>query len=126
MPFISFPSWSETKDDLVFRDGLYYPKFSKVPFTGQVEGLLQGSIKSGLIEGSWVVYYENGDLQYKGEFKNGVSEGPYVAYWDNGQLHSAGDYKDGKMEGPWVSYRINGSVWKERTGTYKDGVKISD
>ena len=42
---VSFPSWSETltMDDLVWRDDLYYKKFTNVPFTGEVSGLENGS-----------------------------------------------------------------------------------
>jgi hypothetical protein len=32
---------------LVVRDGIYYKKFSNVPFIGKVEGHEQGSIKNG-------------------------------------------------------------------------------
>ena len=32
----SSPSWSETWDDLVERDGLFYKKFTDVPFTGKI------------------------------------------------------------------------------------------
>ena len=31
---LSSPSWSETIDDLVERNGIYYKKFTDVPFTG--------------------------------------------------------------------------------------------
>jgi antitoxin component YwqK of YwqJK toxin-antitoxin module len=150
MSFISSPSWSETMDDLVQREGTYYKKFSDVPFTGQVEGKRQGSFKNGKQEGSWVGYHENGQLLNKGSFKNGLREGPWVGYWENGQLSSKGDYKNGKEEGSWVSYWNNGqlqykgayknglkegswvsyldggSVFIYLTGTFKDGVKISD
>ena len=89
-------------DDLVEREGTYYKKFSDVPFTGQVEGIVQGSLRNGLREGTWVVYRENGQLYYKG------------------------DYKNGKKEGSWVHYNDDGSVYLYFTGTFKDGVKISD
>ena len=39
--------WSETWDDLVERNGLYYKKFTDVPFTGKVDGQYNGSIKNG-------------------------------------------------------------------------------
>ena len=35
-----------TMDDLVERDGLYYKKFTNVPFTGDVTGKSQGAIQS--------------------------------------------------------------------------------
>ena len=84
--------------DLVERDGLHYNKFSDVPFTGKVKGKTQGSMKNGKKDGSW------------------------IGYFDNGQLHYKGDYKNGKREGYWV---WNNSVMSGWTGTYKDGKKIN-
>ena len=34
--------------------------------------------------------------------------------------------KNGKREGAWVAYNSDGTVWKKWTGTFKNGVKISD
>ena len=67
-----------TIDDLVEREGIYYKKFTDVPFTGKVTG------------------------QEQGTFKNGKKEGSWVNYWDNGQLRLKGDYRDRGREGPWV------------------------
>ena len=106
----------ETMDDLVEQDGLFYKKFNPVkrsilllirqpghhavPFTGNITGKEQGTIR------------------------NGKKEGPWVRYHDNGQLFWEGTYKDGKLDGPWVYYHENGTVDDERTGTYKNGVKV--
>ena len=99
---LSSPSWSVTTGDLVEREGIYYPKFSEVPFNGEVTGDAQGSVKNGKRDGAW------------------------VKYWNNGQLRSKGNYKNGKREGKWVGYNTDGTVWKEYAGTYKNNVKISD
>ena len=112
--------------DLVYREGTYYKKFTDVPFTGQVEGKRQGSFKNGKHEGSWVGYYEYGQLKSKGDYKNGEEEGSWVSYYDNGQLQYKGDYKNGKKEGYWEEYHKDGSVFTIGTGTFKDGWKISD
>ena len=51
----------ETMDDLVQRDGLFYKKFTVVPFTGNITGKnTQGTIKNGRKDGSWVDYWDNG------------------------------------------------------------------
>jgi hypothetical protein len=134
LSLISFPSWSETMDDLVKREGLYYKKFSDVPFTGGVEGRvtgeidarIQGRLKNGKMEGPWIAYWSNGHLWYKGAYSNGEFEGPWVAYWESGQLLQKGDHKNGKREGRWVEYRMNGDLRKSGSGVYKNGVKISD
>jgi hypothetical protein len=94
-------SCSVPSDDLVVRDGLYYKKFSEVPFSGKVTGLGNGSIKNGKREGEWVGYWDDGQLMYKGNYKNGKEEGEWVHYWD-------------------------GRVDEANSGTFKNGVKISD
>ena len=86
--------------DLVITNGLYFKKFTNIPFTGKVTGREQGS------------------------FKDGKKDGPYVSYNDNGQLLLKGTFRDGEKDGPWVWNYDNGQLeWK---GTFKNGVKISD
>jgi len=126
--------WSTPLDEFVNRDGLYYPKFSDVPFTGKVTGKTQGYLKNGKEEGDWsyyqdngqlhnrgtyldgkkeglwVGYYDNGQLFRKIEYKNGVRDGSYEMYWGNGQLESKGHYKKGLQNGVWVAYWVNGQL----------------
>jgi antitoxin component YwqK of YwqJK toxin-antitoxin module len=115
-----------TLGDLVERDGLYYEKFTDVPYNGKATGEEQGSFKSGKREGAWVFYHENGQLWRKGNYKNGKGEGTWVSYYENGQLNRKGGYKNHRMEGAWVGYNKDGTVDKELTGTFKNGEKISD
>ena len=115
--------WSLEFKELVKRDGVYYKKFSEVPFTGKVDGKEQGSFKNGLKEGSWVQYHENGQLFYKGDYKNGKKEGSWVWYYHSGQLSYKGDYKNGKEEGSWVSYKRDGTF---NSGTYKNGKRFTN
>ena len=89
--------------DLVLREGLYYKKFSDVPFSGKISG-----------------------YNKKGAIVNGVHEGAWVHYWSNGQLWSKGNYKNGNEEGAWNYYNNEGTLNKEISGIYKDGEKISD
>ena len=113
-------------DDLVVREGLYYKKFTAVPFTGKTAGRVQGTLRNGKRHGPWVRYYDNGQLYYKGTYKNGKWDGPYVRYYENGQFWTEGTLKVGEEDGPWVYYLPNGTVYGKRTGTFKNGVKISD
>ena len=147
---LSSPSWSMTLDDLVEREGLYYEKFTDVPFSGEVTGKEQGSFRNGEREGAWISYWDNGQLRSKGNWKNnkregvwfnyvdngtldsegnftnGINEGTWAYYYRNGQLSYKGNWKNGKQDGAWVSYNEDGTVDKELTRTYKDGIKISD
>tara|TARA_B110000902_G_scaffold263429_1_gene342471 strand:+ start:1319 stop:1807 length:489 start_codon:yes stop_codon:yes gene_type:complete len=147
---LSSPSWSVTFGELVERDGLYYEKFTDVPYTGKVTGEEQGSFrngeregtwvsywengqlsfkenyKNGQREGTWVGYFENGQLSFKENYKNGKEEGEYISYWGDGRLLTKGNFKNGKATGAWVGYLKDGTVFKDWTGTIKDGKKISD
>ena len=126
MSLVSFPSWGLTMDDLVMRAGLYYKKFTAVPFSGEVEGQFNGSFNDGKKEGAWEAYWENGQLYYKGSFKNGKEEGSWVIHHSNGLLREKGVYENGKKEGFWEWFLNDGSVWKNETGTFKKGLKVSD
>ena len=86
--------------DLVERNGLYFKKFTDVPFTGKTTGEKQGSLN------------------------NGKMVGPWINYWSNGHLRSKGIFKDGKKNGLWVLYRINGQFSSKET--YKNDKKIYD
>jgi hypothetical protein len=121
---LALGEWMEM-DDLVEREGLYYRKFTTVPFTGRILGQgPSGKIKNGKKDGPWVDYHSNGQLSYKGTFKDGKKVGPWVFHHSNGQLSYKGTFKDGKEEGPWVFYRDDGQLYVK--GTYKDGKKISE
>ena len=55
-----------------------------------------------------------------------MEEGAWIGYHNNGQLNYKGNWKNGKQDGAWVGYNEDGTVDKASTGTFKDGVKISD
>jgi hypothetical protein len=69
-----FPAlaFGETMKDLVLRDGIFYKKFSEVPFTGKTTGKYQGSFKDGKRVGPWVEYWKDGQLLSKGTYKDDV------------------------------------------------------
>ncbi len=68
---VSFSVLGVDFDDLVYRDGLYYEKFTDVPYTGKVTGKEQGSMINGKRDGEWVWYDMNGKLKLKQTYKNG-------------------------------------------------------
>ena len=74
----------ETMMDLVERDGLYYKKFTEVPFTGKITGITQGAFRNGKKDGPWVVFHDNGQLRDKGTYKDGEKEGDWVYYLEDG------------------------------------------
>ena len=68
-------------DDLVKRDGLYYKKFTDVPFTGEVFGKKKGSLKSGKKNGKWTTYYENGVKKSVIRFINDIRQEKSIKEW---------------------------------------------
>ena len=70
---LSTPEVTIDGKELVERKGVYFKKFSEVPFTGKVTGNPQGSLEDGKKEGSWFSYYNDGSIwkQFSGTFKNG-------------------------------------------------------
>ena len=106
--------------DLVEREGLFYKKFTDVPFTGEEQKEFENWEKKY----PQVSYHNNGQLLEKGTRKNGKKYGPWVRYYDNGQLSFKGTYKEGKRDGPWVSYNKDGTINPNFTGTYKDSRKV--
>ena len=125
--FLSAPSFAESMNNLVWRDGTYYKKFTDVPFTGEInEGWHRGSLKDGLQEGFWESDHVSGGLASKIEYKNGRQEGVKILYFPNGQLWMKGIWKGGKKEGFWEGYTPDGAMVEGFTGTYKNDVRVSN
>ena len=89
-------------DNLVYREGIYYKEFSETPFTGTVEGRMQGALSNGKREGIW------------------------LTFWNNGQVQSEGEYINGKAEGSWLVFNRDGSRDNEQSGNYLNDEKISE
>jgi len=120
---------SETvkEEDLIQRkDGLYYKKYAKVPFTGsmkifrKVDPNGQSRVnsqtwkninyKKGKPEGLYESFWLNGNLHFRGNTKKGKFEGLYESFWSNGNLHFRGNTKKGKFEGPCENFYSTGEL----------------
>ena len=103
------------EEDLIQRkDGLYYKKYAKVPFTGKAEQ-----------------FHSNGKLKRKETYKKGKLRGPCEVFHENGQIKFEGTYKyrDSVLDGEFTSYHKNGHVhqraylWK---GIIDGGMRETD
>ena len=72
---------------------------------------------------SLVIYHSLANSKVR---KIGKRHGYWVGYWLNGQLSFKGIYLNGLKEGSWVSFNKDGTVWKNGTGVFNKGVKVSD
>ena len=113
------------EEDLIKRkDGLYYKKDAKVPFSGISEQFHKDQLgyrfsilrpfmfdppphtagrfltiknyKNGKLHGSAETFYPNGKLRQKGNYINGELHGPYEGFHRNGQLGCKRNYKGRK------------------------------
>ena len=122
---LSSPSWSELipLDKLIFRDGLYYKKFTDIPFTGDGGDIFQnGEFKDGMKEGYWREYDSDGSLGKKEHFRKGELHGRSEYHYINGQKIIE-NYIDGKLNGRWEWYYANGRL--EELRIFKDDWIIS-
>jgi antitoxin component YwqK of YwqJK toxin-antitoxin module len=51
-------------------------------------------------------------IQYNAE---GKKHGNWEVYWDNGQLKYKGEYIHDKLNGPWIGYHKDGRLWYKQT-----------
>ena len=131
LSLLSSPSWSENlvckytgfncppeilEAALIKVGGIYYKKFTDIPFTGKIiGGKRQGSMKDGKFDGLWKIYNEKGQLKTKINYKDGKPHGLFEKYYiDRGTLMEKGNFKNGVQDGEWIYYNINGSILFKR------------
>jgi antitoxin component YwqK of YwqJK toxin-antitoxin module len=92
-------------------------KMTAKEFSGNAEkynsaGVLifKGSYKNNLLDGSYITYYDNGQIKETSHYKNGILEGLSQQYYENGQLGFEKEYKDGKLNGVQKQYHENGQI----------------
>tara|TARA_B100000963_G_scaffold320406_1_gene302937 strand:+ start:183 stop:746 length:564 start_codon:yes stop_codon:yes gene_type:complete len=145
--FFSIPCsiLGETMSDLIWNNGLYYKKDSKIPFDGIITGEINGSFSNGKKHGKWTRFYNNGGLfsisnynlglkngdwitfskngQYieKGRYKNNLEDGTWLRFFENGTINYIGNFMNGKKTGFWQGYYYNGQL--EYKGSFKNGKK---
>ena len=147
---VSMHCFSETMEDLVLKDGIYYRISDQHPFSGEINGKNHGFLKDGLRHGAWIYFYDDGEVKSKGRFKNGRKHGHWIGFYANGKLFYKGDYLDGKKqglwfsyyedeklfyqgyfengseEGPWRGFNPDGTPWAYKTGVFRNGTKVSE
>ena len=116
-------SKSETIDNLVEREALFYLKFTDTPFNGELEGMHRGKISEGKKQGLWLEFWVTGQLKSKGDFIDGKKIGPWLSFYTNGQLMSKGNYLEDIEDGDWIYYFRDGTINHQSSGSYKDGKK---
>jgi antitoxin component YwqK of YwqJK toxin-antitoxin module len=75
------------------------------------EGVLD---TSGIQQGEWKEFHENGQLKAIGKYLNGVKVGQWKYYYANTKVFEIGKYdQSGRQQGKWLWYFDNGKVRRE-------------
>lgn len=70
----------------------------------------EATIIDDLLQGTYTIWYENGQVAERLFFRDNVENGPAQFYHSNGQLAMSGTYQDGKMVGIWQFYNSSGQL----------------
>lgn len=68
----------------------------------------RGMFKSGMKEGKWITWYENGNIRSVTSWHDGVRSGKFWLYSDSGKLRQEGQYKNDLLTGRITSYDASG------------------
>ena len=75
--------------------------------------LVKGIIKdSNWADGTYLSYFDDGNLWVEETYKNGVLQGPSVKYFRNGRIASEVTYVNGELDGEVTTYFPFGEVWR--------------
>ncbi|MEQ8242526.1 membrane-binding protein [Fulvivirga sp.] len=107
------------------KSGLYYILFTLISYTSQAQVLryvyhdedksklkemfyVRDSV-SNILEGKYLSYYINGNIESEGQFKNNETYGEWNFYYETGKLKMKGVVKRNSSDGYWEYYYEQGS-----------------
>ena len=89
--FFNYPDKTEAQMDIRDKKDGYYHMYY---LNGRVMRLVPCN-EQGLYDGTFIQYYESGQLAQKGYFKNGLEEGEFIWYYEDGNIKEKAFYKNG-------------------------------
>jgi antitoxin component YwqK of YwqJK toxin-antitoxin module len=87
--------------------------------TGKISA--EENYKKGVPEGTWKIFYPNGNVAESETYKAGKKNGPYLKFFDNGKPRMEGKMVNDLLEGKVTLYFSSGKIWQQ--GVYKGGDK---
>lgn len=76
------------------------------------------SYKEGKLDGEYIQYYGNGQIEFIRTLRNDYMQGPSKNFYQSGQQQFSGYYSFGKKSGSWTSWYESGKVKAQET--YQD------
>ena len=75
-------------------------------------GRMEGLMRDGKREGTWISYRADGGLWSRSTYVNGLEEGATEVYHPGGRLYYTGQYQAGVPIGEWVFFGLLGEEVK--------------
>lgn len=79
----------------------------------------------GILEGVQISYYPSGPIKLKGFNRSGMKQGEWQHFSEEGFLQATGDYKDDQQHGIWKSYSAENVLHNKAhyVAGIKDGIE---
>ena len=88
----------------------------------------EARIIDDLIQGSYKIWYENGQLAEVMNFKDNRENGEATFFYPTGQISAQGNYRMSEMIGPWLFFDKDGNAaegsWEWFFGADRDKVRM--
>lgn len=108
---------------LILKSGIYDPDNGK-KYEYYWDGKtikIEYNLKDGELEGEFIKYYYNGNIELRSNIKNGKTSGLVERYYNDGKLKSKYHEYDEELHGSYKSYYANGKL--QKTGNYYKGLE---
>ena len=102
------------------RNGIYYVKNEKAPFSGTAVARYKDGTKkqramfiNGKEHGECSGWYENGQIHYRYQCREGKQHGKAIQWSRFGKKKQEAFFEDGKLNGKWIQWHENGRKKEE-------------
>ena len=75
--------------------------------------ILVENYNNGKLDGSVILFYKNGQKEWRYNYTNGVMNGSYFKWYSNGEKATHGYFENGKPAGIWAWWDKNGTITKK-------------
>jgi antitoxin component YwqK of YwqJK toxin-antitoxin module len=105
---------------------LYDSLFSGICIKSSNKGVILESVEflQGEYQGSYLLYYRNGQLKMQGRYIAHIPNGIWIWYYRNGTLKTEGAYMNGRQDEKWTWWKKNQQI--KEIKFYNEGIEIPE
>lgn len=113
-------------------DDIFYLEDEIKPFTGRCLVYFHGTeiikeemnFRNGILDGSHISYYKNGEVKRVGHYQEGNLNGKWVGFDTKGKKTFEVEYKNDTLIGRFISWYSTGVI--KQKGVYQDNIKVGE